>query len=83
MEVAVIGVPHEKWGETVKAVVSLQPDASATPEELISYCREHLAAYKCPTSVDVLDALPRNPTGKILKRDLRRPYWEGRDRSIV
>jgi acyl-CoA synthetase (AMP-forming)/AMP-acid ligase II len=83
MEVAVIGVPHEKWGETVKAVVSLQPDASATPEELIAYCREHLAAYKCPTSVDVLDALPRNPTGKILKRDLRRPYWEGRDRSIV
>ncbi len=83
MEVAVIGVPHETWGETVKAVVSLQPDASATPEELIAYCREHLAAYKCPTSVDVLDALPRNPTGKILKRDLRRPYWEGRDRSIV
>jgi acyl-CoA synthetase (AMP-forming)/AMP-acid ligase II len=83
MEVAVIGVPDDRWGETVKAVVSLRPDTVASPEELIAYCREHLAAYKCPTSVDVLEALPRNPTGKILKRDLRRPYWEGRDRSIV
>ncbi|MEO6512685.1 MAG: long-chain-fatty-acid--CoA ligase [Nocardioides sp.] len=83
MEVAVIGVPHDKWGETVKAVVSLKPGESATPDELIAYCREHLATYKCPTSVDVVDALPRNPTGKILKRDLRKPYWEGRDRSIV
>ncbi len=83
MEVAIIGVPHERWGETVKAVVSLKPDRTATPDELIAYCREHLAAYKCPTSVDILDALPRNPTGKIMKRDLRRPYWEGRDRTIV
>jgi len=83
MEVAIIGVPHERWGETVKAVVSLKPDTTATEEELIAYCREHLAAYKCPTSVDILDALPRNTTGKIMKRDLRRPYWEGRDRSIV
>ena len=83
MEVAVIGVPDDRWGETVKAVVSLKPDTPATPEDLIAYCREHLAAYKCPTSVDILDALPRNPTGKILKRDLRRPYWEGHDRTIV
>jgi len=82
MEVAVIGVPDDRWGETVKAVVSLKPDTSATEEELIAYCREHLAAYKCPTSVDILEALPRNPTGKILKRDLRKPYWEGRDRTI-
>jgi acyl-CoA synthetase (AMP-forming)/AMP-acid ligase II len=83
MEVAVIGVPDERWGETVKAVVSLKPDTEATEDELIAYCREHLAHYKCPTSVDVLEALPRNPTGKILKRDLRRPYWEGRGRSTV
>jgi acyl-CoA synthetase (AMP-forming)/AMP-acid ligase II len=83
VEVAVIGVPHDTWGETVKAVVALEPGETASPDELIAYCREHLAAYKCPTSVDVLDALPRNPTGKILKRELRKPYWEGRDRTIV
>ncbi|MCB0909379.1 MAG: long-chain-fatty-acid--CoA ligase [Nocardioidaceae bacterium] len=83
MEVAIIGVPHEKWGETVKAVVSLKPDTSATEAELIAWCQESLARFKCPTSVDILTALPRNPTGKILKRELRRPYWEGRDRSIV
>jgi acyl-CoA synthetase (AMP-forming)/AMP-acid ligase II len=82
-EVAVIGVPDERWGETVKAVVSLSPGTAATGEELIAYCREHLAAYKCPTSVDILDALPRNPTGKIMKRELRKPYWAGRDRSVV
>ena len=82
-EVAVIGVPHDRWGETVKAVVALRPGASATPEEIIAHCREQLATYKCPTSVDVLAALPRNPTGKILKRDLRAPYWADRDRAVV
>ena len=83
MEVAIIGVPDDRWGETVKAVVSLKPDTEATEDELIAYCREHLAHYKCPKSVDIIEALPRNPTGKILKRDLRKPYWEGRDRSTV
>ena len=83
MEVAVIGVPDDRWGESVKAVVSLHPGTEATEEELIGFCREHLARFKCPRSVDVLDALPRNPTGKILKRDLRRPYWDDRDRRTV
>ncbi len=83
MEVAIIGVPDERWGETVKAVVSLKPDTEATEQELIGWCREQLASFKCPKSVDILEALPRNPTGKILKRDLRKPYWEGRDRSTV
>jgi acyl-CoA synthetase (AMP-forming)/AMP-acid ligase II len=83
MEVAIIGVPDDTWGEAVKAVVSLNPGTSATPEELIAYAREHLAHYKCPKSVDVLDALPRNPTGKILKRELRAPYWEGRGSAVV
>ncbi len=82
-EVAVIGVPHERWGETVKAVVALRPGGSATPEQIIEHCRARLATYKCPTSVDLLPALPRNPTGKILKRDLRQPYWAGRDRAVV
>ncbi len=82
-EVAIIGVPDDRWGEVVKAVVSVKPGQSLTEDELISYCQEHLARFKCPRSVDVLDALPRNPTGKILKRELRQPYWEGRDRSTV
>ncbi|MGI8522363.1 MAG: long-chain-fatty-acid--CoA ligase [Nocardioides sp.] len=83
MEVAVIGVPDARWGETVKAVVSLNPGTTATEEELVAYCHDRLASYKCPKSVDVIDALPRNPTGKILKRDLRAPYWAGRDRAVV
>ncbi len=83
MEVAVIGIPHDTWGESVKAVVSLKPDTSATEAEIIEFCRERLAHFKSPQTVDIIEALPRNPTGKILKRDLRRPYWEGRDRKTV
>ena len=83
MEVAIIGVPDERWGEAVKAVVALKPDTEASEDELIAWCRERLAHFKCPKSVDVLEALPRNPTGKILKRDLRQPYWADRDRATV
>ncbi|MGZ4493802.1 MAG: long-chain-fatty-acid--CoA ligase [Nocardioides sp.] len=82
-EVAVIGVPDDTWGEAVKAVVSLRPGVDASEEELVGWCRERLAHFKCPRSIDVLDALPRNPTGKILKRDLRAPYWKGRESSVV
>ncbi|GAA5146232.1 long-chain fatty acid--CoA ligase [Nocardioides marinquilinus] len=82
MEVAVIGVPDEVWGESVKAVVSLHEGAEATEAELIAFCRESLAAFKCPKTVEITGPLPRNPTGKILKRDLRKPYWEGRDRQV-
>jgi acyl-CoA synthetase (AMP-forming)/AMP-acid ligase II len=82
-EVAVIGVPDQKWGESVKAVVALDPDAGAGEDELIAWSRERLAGYKCPKTVNITDALPRNPTGKILKKDLRKPFWEGRDRSTV
>jgi acyl-CoA synthetase (AMP-forming)/AMP-acid ligase II len=80
MEVAVIGVPDEKWGESVKAVVVLEDEVS--DKDLIAWAREHLAAYKCPKTVDVVDALPRNPTGKILKKDLRKEHWEGRERAV-
>ena len=83
MEVAIIGVPDDRWGESVKAVVSLYPGADVTGPELIDWCRESLAHFKCPKSVDIIEALPRNPTGKILKRELRRPYWEGRDSAVV
>lgn len=82
-EVAIIGVPHDRWGETVKAVVSLKPDHHTDEAELIAHCRSQLATFKCPTSVDVIAALPRNPTGKILKRSLRQPYWADRDRATV
>jgi acyl-CoA synthetase (AMP-forming)/AMP-acid ligase II len=82
-EVAVIGIPDDTWGEAVKAVVSLHPGTTATERELVDHCREQLAHFKCPKSVDIVDALPRNPTGKILKRDLRAPYWSGRERQNV
>jgi acyl-CoA synthetase (AMP-forming)/AMP-acid ligase II len=81
-ELAVIGVPDDRWGETVKAVVAFKPDQAASAEELVAYARERLAAYKVPSSIDVVEALPRNPSGKILKRDLRKPYWGDSVRQV-
>ncbi len=81
-DVAVIGVPDEKWGETVKAVVVPAPGATVDADELIALSRSQLAGYKRPTSVDVVEALPRNATGKVLRRELRAPYWEGRVRRL-
>ncbi|NEA23344.1 long-chain-fatty-acid--CoA ligase [Actinomadura bangladeshensis] len=77
---AVIGVPSERWGETPKALVVLTSDVSE--QDLIDYCREHLAHFKCPSSIERRDEIPRNPTGKILKRELRAPYWQGKDRAV-
>ncbi|ONH35109.1 MULTISPECIES: long-chain-fatty-acid--CoA ligase [Protofrankia] len=74
-DVAVIAVPSQRWGETVKAVVVLRPGATATEEEVIAFTRTRLARYKCPTSMDVVTELPRNASGKVLKKDLREPYW--------
>ena len=82
-DVAVIGVPDEKWGESVMAIVVRVPDAEGTSDdELIAYCRERLAGYKIPRLVTDIDALPRNPSGKILKTELRKPYWEGKERMV-
>jgi long-chain acyl-CoA synthetase len=80
-DVAVIGVPDERWGETVKAVVT-RAGAHVTEEELFAFCRKNLASYKCPTSIDWMDEIPRNPSGKILKTELRKPYWQGRSRNV-
>jgi acyl-CoA synthetase (AMP-forming)/AMP-acid ligase II len=81
-EVAIIGVPHPKWGEEVKAIVAPKAHETIDPDELIAFTRERLATYKCPRSVDVLDELPRNATGKLLKKVLRTPYWEGQTRNV-
>ena len=82
-EVAVIGVPDDKWGETVKAIVVPTPGATVELHELTELCRDRLARFKCPTSVDIVDALPRNASGKVLKTELRAPYWAGHDRRIA
>lgn len=81
-EVAVIGVPSERWGETPHAVVVTKQGQTVTRDEIVAFCREHLAHYKCPTSVEVIDMLPRNPSGKILKRELRAPHWAAAERTI-
>jgi acyl-CoA synthetase (AMP-forming)/AMP-acid ligase II len=81
-EAAVIGIPDEKWGETIKALVVLKPGAACTERELIEFCRSRMAHYKCPTSVEVRQALERTATGKLQKFKLREPYWAGRQRKV-
>lgn len=81
-EVAVIGVPDEKWGESVKAIVAPKPGTSPDPDDIIAFARTRIAGFKAPKSVDFIDALPRNASGKILRRELREPYWAGRTRRV-
>lgn len=81
-DVAVVGIPDDKWGEAVKACVVLKNGESADTADIIGWARERIAGYKCPKSVDFIAFLPRNPSGKILRRELRAPYWEGHERQI-
>jgi long-chain acyl-CoA synthetase len=83
LQVAVIGIPHEKWGEAVHAIVVLKPEAVATEQELIAHAREWIAGYKVPKSVEFRsEPLPLSGAMKVLKRDLREPYWEGHERKV-
>jgi acyl-CoA synthetase (AMP-forming)/AMP-acid ligase II len=82
VQAAVIGVPHEQWGEAIHGVVVLAPGKEATPEELIAFATERLADYKKPRSVEIVDALPIGGTGKILKKELREPYWAETGRKV-
>lgn len=80
---AVIGIPCDKWGEAVHAVIVLKPEARVASNELVAHCRERIAGYKCPRSVEFSNALPLSSVGKVLKTELRKPFWEGRARGIA
>jgi len=84
-DVAVFGIPHEEWGEEIKAVVEPAPGVvagEALAAELLAFCRERLAKFKLPKTIDFQASLPRDPNGKLYKRRLRDPYWEGKERAI-
>jgi acyl-CoA synthetase (AMP-forming)/AMP-acid ligase II len=82
LEASVVGVPDERWGESLKAVVVCRPGRQVTEEELIAFCKPSLAGYKKPHSVDFVSELPKNPFGKILRREIKRKYWEGCERMV-
>jgi len=82
LDAAVVGIPDEKWGESTKAFVVLKNESDISEEEIINYTKTKIASYKCPKSINFISELPRNPSGKVLRRELRAPFWEGRDRGV-
>jgi long-chain acyl-CoA synthetase len=82
LETAVVAVPDEKWGEAIKAVVVLKAGAAAAAAEIIAFCKERVARYKAPKSVDFVEDLPKNSAGKILRKQVREPYWKGQTRRV-
>jgi len=79
LEAAVFPVPDDRWGEVPKALVVLKPETAVTEAELIEFCRSRLSHYKCPRTIEFVASLPKTGTGKILKKDLRKRYWEGKE----
>jgi long-chain acyl-CoA synthetase len=80
---AVIGIPCQKWGETVHAVIILKPDCSVSGEDIIAHCRQYIAGYKVPRSIEFRESLPLSSVGKVLKTELRKPFWENQSRGIA
>jgi fatty-acyl-CoA synthase len=81
-DAAAVGIPDDKWGETVKGFVILKQDSNITEKEIIAYTKDQIAAYKCPSSIDFITEMPRNPSGKILRRELRAPFWDDAERNV-
>jgi long-chain acyl-CoA synthetase len=81
-QAAVIGIPCEKWGETVHAIIVLKPDASISADEVVAHCRGLIAGYKLPRSIEFRTALPMSSVGKVLKNELRKPFWENRQSNV-
>ena len=82
IDAAVVGVPDDKWGETVKSFVILAEGINHSEDDIIAYTKKQIASYKCPTSVEFITDIPRNPSGKILRRVLREPYWDDEGRNV-
>ena len=82
IDAAVIGIPNEKYGEVVKACIVKKEGSDLTEEEVINFCKDRIASYKKPQSVDFIDEVPRNASGKVLKKVLREPYWKDQDRQV-
>jgi acyl-CoA synthetase (AMP-forming)/AMP-acid ligase II len=81
-EASVVGKPDEQWGEVPHAFVSLNPDTPASPEEMLAFCKERLAGYKCPAAIEIMDELPKNALGKLLKTELRARFWADKQRKV-
>jgi acyl-CoA synthetase (AMP-forming)/AMP-acid ligase II len=81
-ECSVVSAPSDKWGEIVQAVIVLKPGAKATEEEIIEHCKKTLAGYKCPKAVAFWDSIPKTIVGKIIKKDIKAKFWEGKDRMV-